>query len=143
PNSDSAVWLQENRPLTPGELNGAALIGHIRTNRPAFVLNACHGGREGWSLTGLGGWANKLVSKGAGLFLAPLWEVNDGSAYLFARTFYEEVAAGKPVADAVHQGRRRVRQAGDPTWLAYSLYADPGARVVVGPAAPAAGGRPS
>ena len=45
-------------------------------------------GQQGWALTGLGGWANRLICAGAGLFSAPLWSVTDANALIFAKTFY-------------------------------------------------------
>jgi hypothetical protein len=53
----------------------------------------------------------------------PLWSVTDANALSFAETFYRELLAG---------GRRTARTAGDPTWLAYSVYAHPNARVMLG-----------
>ncbi len=132
PEADSAVWLQDDRALTPDAIVGPAIEGHISSRRPAFIFNACHSGRQGWALTRLGGWANRLVSTGAGLFLAPLWTVTDGRAVDFAKTFYRELLAGNTVAEAVRQARLAARRSGDPTWLAYSVYAHPNARVVFG-----------
>jgi CHAT domain-containing protein len=133
PNADSAIWLQDNRPLRPDDLIGPRIEGHIRRTRPAFVLNACHGGRLMWALTGLGGWASRLISMGASLFLAPLWTVDDARALDFARTLYRELFAGRTVADSVLNARLATRREGDPTWLAYSLYCHPNARIVLQP----------
>jgi len=131
-DADSAVWLQDQHALTPDAIVGPAVEGHINSRRPAFVFNACHAGRQGWTLTRLGGWANRLISCGAGLFLAPLWTVTDDPAVDFARAFYSELVAGSTVAEAARQARLAVRRSGDPTWLAYSVYAHPNARVEFG-----------
>ncbi|MGB4802941.1 MAG: CHAT domain-containing protein, partial [Anaerolineae bacterium] len=132
PDLDAALWLQDGRSLTPDSIVGPAIEAHLKRQRPGFVFNACHGSRQGWALTGLGGWANRLISSGAGLFLAPLWTVTDRQAAHFAVTFYERLFAGDAVADAVRQARLAARQVGDPTWLAYSVYAQPNARLVAG-----------
>ena len=132
PDADSAIWLQDERPLTPGDLVGSAIERHIRRNRPGFVFNACHSGRQAWALTGLGGWANRLISAGAGLFLAPLWTVDDDRALDFAKTFYRELWSGQTVSEAVLQARLAARREGDPTWLAYSIYAHPHAQLPAG-----------
>ncbi len=134
PNSDSALWLQDLLPLTPDAVVGARVEGHIKQFRPAFVFNACHSGRQAGALTRLGGWANRLIGNGAGLFVAPLWVVNDDRALDFARALYRELFAGQTVAEAVLQARLTARRTGDPTWLAYSAYAHPNARVALGPA---------
>ena len=132
PEADSALWLQNKRALTPDHIVGPTVEGHINARRPAFVFNACDSGRQGWALTRLGGWANRLISSGAGLFLAPLWTVTDDRAVDFARAFYRELAAGNTVAEAVRQARLAAYRTGDPTWLAYSLYAHPNARLAWG-----------
>ena len=131
PDMDSAIWLQNDRPLTPTDIVGSAIEGHIHQHRPAFVFNACHSGRQGWALNGLAGWANRLISTGASLFLAPLWAVTDAQAMLFAKTFYQELFAGQTVGEAVRQARLAAQRAGDPTWLAYSVYAHPNARMAI------------
>ena len=127
PNADTAAWLQEKYPLTPDIVVGPAIEKHLQENRTAFIFNACHLGRQGWELSGLGGWASRLLSAGAGLFIAPLWTVIDGSARSFAQTLYKELANNTPVAEAVLLARNAIRRAGDPTWLAYSVYAHPNA----------------
>jgi CHAT domain-containing protein len=132
PDTDSAIWLQDTHALTPNAIIGSAIENHIHKQRPGFFFNTCHSGREGWTLNHLGGWANRLISAGAGLFLAPLWTVKDVSALDFARTFYQELQSGTTVAEAVRRARLATRRAGDPTWLAYSVYAHPNARVIFG-----------
>jgi hypothetical protein len=134
PDTDSALWLERDRALTPDAVVGAAIEGHLRAERPAFFFNACQVGRQGWTLTRLGGWANRLIGGGASLFIAPLWEVGDTSALTFARTFYIALLEGQAVGEATHTARLAARRAGDPTWLAYSVYAHPNARLVDGAA---------
>jgi hypothetical protein len=129
PDGDSVVWLQGRAALTPAAFVGPAIERHLRRRRPAFLFNACEVGRLGRGLTGLAGWATRLVSAGAGLFAAPLWEVTDDGALAFVRVFYERLLAGETVAEAVRQARHQARQEGDPTWLAYSVYAHPNARL--------------
>ena len=102
-----------------------------------MFLNACRVGSGGLSITGLGGWASVLVGDcGVGAVIAPLWSVNDALACEFARVFYEQLRTqpGCTIGQALRQARRRVRDAAphNPTWLAYSLYAHPNARVRLG-----------
>jgi CHAT domain-containing protein len=106
----------------------------LKSDRPLVFLNACRVGSGGLSITGLGGWANVLVgSCGVGAVIAPLWSVNDALAREFARVFYDQLRSqpGCTVGQAVRQARRHVRDAAphDPTWLAYTLYAHPNARI--------------
>ena len=129
PDTGSAILLEGGEALAPDALIGPQVQGHIFRQRPSFVLNACHAGRQGWALTQLGGWVNRLVGSGAGLFVGPLWTVTDSSAQLFAVQFYERLLAGNTVSEALHAARRQIRELGDPTWLAYSAYAHPNARL--------------
>jgi len=129
PDGDSALWLAADMALTPDAIVGAATERYLHSARPGFFFNACEVGRQGWALTRLGGWANRLISAGAGLFIGPHWEVRDDSALTFAATFYQRLLQGDTVAEATYQARLAARKAGDPTWLAYSVYAHPNARI--------------
>jgi hypothetical protein len=129
PAGELAIWLEDNQPLTSKAIVGV-VEAYLREHRPAFFFNACEVGRQGWAITGLGGWASRLISAGAGLFLAPQWVVDDGAALRFSQALYRSLLAGEPAAEAVRQGRLAARRKGDPTWLAYSLYAHPNARLV-------------
>lgn len=128
PDRASAIWLLDQQSLTPRDIIGE-IAQAIRHQRPAFVFNACEAGHQGWAINGLGGWASRLIGTGAGLFLAPLWPVDDRSAYRFTTAFYQSLLNGKSVGEAVRQARLEARQEGDPSWLAYSLYAHPNASV--------------
>lgn len=131
PESDSVLWLEDNNVLAPESIVGFKPELHIKENRPVFIFNACQVGRQGWGITRLGGWANRLISTGAGMFLAPLWSVDDKSALLFITTFYNSLKKkDTTVAEAVRKARQAVKKAGDPAWMAYSLYAHPNAKLV-------------
>jgi CHAT domain-containing protein len=57
--------------------------------------------------------------------------VGDQAAGRFAQVFYEKLLAGATLAEAVRIARLQVRDdfPGNPAWLAYTLFADPLARV--------------
>ncbi len=124
--SPGAIELDDAH-LQPGDLIGPAAESYIYQVRPGFVLNICHGGRQTWGLTQLDGWANVLIGAGAGLVIAPLWSVTDRQALTFAQSLYRHLLVNAPVAHAVYTARRAAFAAGDPTWLAYSVYAHPNA----------------
>jgi hypothetical protein len=132
PDGDSALWLQSDNALTPQHIAGMKIEGYLRHHRPAFFFNACEVGRQGWALTRIGGWANRLISSGAGLFVGPLWSVSDSSALTFATAFYESLFSGETAATSTQRARVAAKRTGDPTYLAYSVYAHPNARVVMG-----------
>ena len=136
PDSETTVRLAAGGSLTPSAFVGPAIERFLRTARPGFFLNACHSGREGWALTGLDGWAARLVRLGAGTFIGPLWTVGDASAGQFAEAFYREVQT-QLLADALRRARQTVAAPTDSTYLAYSLYGHPNARVVFSSQKPA------
>lgn len=80
-------------------------------------------------LHGIGGWAAAFMDADAGAFLGSHWDVTDRLAASFAKTFYQEVLTGSTLAAAVRKARLAIRRDDDPTWLAYTLYAAPGALV--------------
>jgi CHAT domain-containing protein len=144
PGHSSVLWLQGGEAFTPRHIVGPGVSDHLRQDRPAFFFNVCHSGRLGWDLTGLGGWADRLISEGAGLFLGPLWKVEDQTASKMAERFYECLLERKTVAEAARQARIEARRAGSSAWMAYSLYAHPNAKVRLppdptAPASPPAG----
>jgi hypothetical protein len=98
---------------------------------PVVVLNACQTGRLGHQLASIGGFAEAFVGGGAGAFVSSLWSVGDSPARAFVEALYEMLLAGKPMAAAVRAAREEARAAGDATWLAYTVYAHPGARLVL------------
>lgn len=130
---NSPLHLAGNSVLHPNDLVGPEVERRLSGDRPLVFLNACRAGSLGLSLTGLGGWASRLVGDcRVGALIAPLWEVTDAPAQRFAEVFYEQTRQpGCTLARAMRGARERVRQEQphDPTWLAYSLYAHPNARL--------------
>lgn len=126
---ESALQLS-GEPLTPSQIVGPYRTG-VAASRPLVFLNACHTAEAGFSLTRMGGWAERFVRAGASAFIGSLWEVNDGLAAQFAIHFYNELLAGQTLGAAFHSARAHIRALDDanPTWLAYTLYADPNGRV--------------
>lgn len=129
PEQRSALWLNPRTALTPQHFSGFEIEDHVRQRRPGFFFNACHAGRLGWSFSGLGGWAQRLIACGAGMFLAPLVAVDDESARLMSESFYKHLWQEKSLAEAARKTRLEARKNGLPLWSVYSLYAHPNARV--------------
>lgn len=123
----SALWFEGRQPLRPNDIVGKKRM--FGREHPLVFLNACETGQSGVSLTGIGGWARAFVKAGAAGFLGSLWEAQDESAYRFALAFYGYLLNGKTVAEAVRLARKDIRKAGDPTWLSYTVYAHPLARL--------------
>lgn len=107
----------------------------IGRRRPLVFLNVCQAGRQGRSLTGLSGWVRTWVERcRCGALVAPLLTVDDELAHLFCRTFYQALQRGVLLGEAVHEARQAAQKEkpGDPTWIAYSVYGHPNARVAFG-----------
>lgn len=102
------------------------------TPGPLVVLNACRLGQPPQTRSELGGFAETFLRGGAGAFLGCLWSVGDAPAADFVMTFYDRLHAGDTVAEATLAARRSARRAGDLSWLAYTVYAHPDARLTAG-----------
>ncbi|MFM0521831.1 CHAT domain-containing protein [Caballeronia jiangsuensis] len=129
---DGGLLLQ---PVGPGGkpeyLRDFFLQGHAG-NRPLVFLNACQVGVPAAGMTGAAGLGiTFLKSCNAAILVAPMWSVGDMTASLFARVFYQRLAEGAPLVTAVRQARNAAKEAGDPSWLAYSVWGHPYARLNV------------
>ncbi|MFP3938994.1 MAG: CHAT domain-containing protein [Thermoanaerobaculia bacterium] len=120
----------DDRTLTPQDLSDEVALG-LGRRRPLVFLNACRVAGSAPGLVGLGGWPARFLQVGAGAFLGPLWAVPSDRAAVFSGLFYDRLVRGESIGEAVRRARLELRERspGDPTWLAYALYADPGARV--------------
>jgi formylglycine-generating enzyme required for sulfatase activity len=119
----SAIFLEDEEELTPVHLSGRAKRMGLR--RPLVFLNACSSGRSGESLTNIGGWVPHFLEVGAGACIGALWPIDDILARDFARAFYGFFTSGLPIAEAVLVARQAIRSEGNPTWLAYTVFAHP------------------
>jgi hypothetical protein len=98
--------------------------------QPIVVLNACQSGRSGYTLKGMGGFAEAFIEAGAGVFVGSSWSIGDTPAFAFMNEFYAQlVDARKPLATAAAAARKKAREDGDATWLAYVVYGHPRAKV--------------
>lgn len=100
---------------------------------PIVFINACQTGRTGAGLGGVGGFADAflrpLSKRGAGAFIGALWSVDDQLAFGFAETFYTALKAGQTLVEAAQAARNLAKTNQEFTWLAYTVYGNPFARV--------------
>jgi len=132
--NEAGLQMPDGISLRPVDLHGP-LQTRIAADRPLVFLNACRSAQEGWSLTGLGGWAQRWVRDcGCGAFIGPVWAVSDRLAYKFAEAFYGAMEGGATFGGAARTARVAVRQIApdNPAWLAYSVYAHPQGRLTFG-----------
>ena len=94
---------------------------------PIVVFNACQTGRSGELFTTVGGFAKAFLDAGASAFVSCLWSVHEEPAQVFVETLYDELLGGTPMSRASALARAAARDADDPTWLAYVVYARPDA----------------
>ncbi|KRE20436.1 hypothetical protein ASE66_28985 [Bosea sp. Root483D1] len=73
--------------------------------------------------------AEAFVRAGAGLFVGTLWSVGDKTALTFAEAFYRTLLDGKTLNQAMRAAREEAKEAAEPTWLAYTVYGHPYARL--------------
>jgi hypothetical protein len=133
--ANEAKILLEDRPFRPDNLLGEPQTV-LKKDRPLVFLNACRVARQGWSLSGLGGWADAWVRAcGCGAFIGPQWVVKDSLAYELAQVFYQQLEQGATFGQAITAAREAVwkKDPGRPTWLAYAAYGHPNAKLVFGP----------
>jgi hypothetical protein len=96
---------------------------------PLVFLNACRIGQPPSTRSESGGFAEVLLRGGAGAFVGCLWSVGDTPAREFVAAFYDALHRGHTIGHATLLGRRAAREAGDISWLAYTVYAHPDARL--------------
>jgi hypothetical protein len=106
------------------------LLGEARNlglAKPFVFLNGCTTGRSGLTLTGVGGWSRRFLEAGAGAFIGTYWSVADGKSRQLARSLYKNLFNRMPAGEAFRRARLDLHRnfKGDPTWLAYTVFAHP------------------
>jgi hypothetical protein len=120
--------------LSSGILITAAEIAAMETVPELVFLNCCHLGQvdAGAGRNKLAASvARELIEIGVRCVVVAGWAVNDESASLFGRIFYEQLLRQRrPFGDAVFEARRAAWAAHpeDITWGAFQAYGEPGWR---------------
>jgi hypothetical protein len=123
--------------LEGGSFRAGEVFGPIETgiaqSQPFIMLNACHTARYDYTLTGLGGWAQRLTKAGASAFIGAQWMANDELAAIYTQIFYDELWRGQSLARASHTARLAIKERApsNPTWLAYAVYGSPHLRFIL------------
>lgn len=108
--------------------------------RTIVFLNSCQTGRVGEGIAGVSGFADAFLrprsGRGASVFVGALWSINDTLSMTFADSLYEALQGGSTLVDATRMARQRCQPQGgaeggngDFTWLAYTVYGHPGAKL--------------
>lgn len=119
-----------------GRLGVNELVGmHVAAN--LVVLSACSSA-GGTVLIGEGlqGLTAPFLEAGASSVVATLWQIADRNAAEFVGLFYEELATGAPVSDALHRAKQRARAAhmAPAVWAAFTITGDGRVRTALRPA---------
>lgn len=127
--NEQALLLADKTQLVPSALTGRYKCGDVP--RFAFVfLNACQVGAAGTSLGQAAGFPGDLIRGGVLGFIAPLWEVHDERARVFAETFYTETLAQEQTVGAVlYTQRNKYSYQDSTTPIAYIYYGHPTLRL--------------
>lgn len=130
PTTGSVVRM-DGGPIRPDDLEQSKRRLTMAAANPLVFFNACRTAGEIYGFTQMSGWASQFMAAGAGAFIGTLWPVRSATARTFATSFYQAIVHGKAtVGEASLQARRSVSQdLEDPTWLAYSVYGSPAAKV--------------
>ena len=94
-------------------------------------FNACEVGAAGSALGAMGGWANALLKRHFGGFIAPLWAVDDEDATTVCSDLLEGIITHRQPVGSVLRGIREKYGEISPTFLSYIFYGDVNARVDV------------
>ncbi|MBB6398868.1 DNA-binding NarL/FixJ family response regulator [Actinomadura coerulea] len=114
----------------PTMLSSAVGIRSLSTRTPLVFLNACRSAGATFEYTQLMSWAVQFMKAGAGAFIGTLWEVPSKQARHFAEAFYDACLKQRlSLGDATNTARNAIKNPGDPTWLAYTVYGNPFAMV--------------
>jgi ATP-dependent Clp protease ATP-binding subunit ClpA len=81
--------------------------------------------------------AGTLMAAGAGAVVGLRWPVNAVRAHEFTAFFYQELADGMSIGEAMRRSRSILAQhhPEDTSWMAYVLYGDPTQRLITNPPA--------
>jgi hypothetical protein len=129
PDDDASIKLGGVQ-FTPRLMTTAVIDKVLARSAPTVFMNACRSAGLAPTYNRLDGWASKFLEAGAGAFVGSLWAVSDGAAREFAEELYGQLKIGISLGEALMNARAKAAtHADDPTWLAYSAYGDPRAKV--------------
>jgi tetratricopeptide (TPR) repeat protein len=114
-------------------------IAELTLGADLLVLSGCRTAR-GMVAGGEGvdGLATPALEAGARAVLASVWLVGDQETAAFMEQFYDHVAAGLPIGQALQATKLNLMRAGGPAgaWASFTLLGDPHTRIALHPPAP-------
>ena len=134
PTSEAHLALAGNSRL---DNTTASQLFQSLPKRPLIVLSYYNGARTGslppYDMEALA--ASNLMASGASAVLTMRWAANAQRAREFTVLFYQEVAEGVSLGEAMRRARATLaqRHPDDLSWLSYVLYGDPTTILVANP----------
>jgi hypothetical protein len=130
-SDDGSVIKMEGGRVTPADLALYRARRAYLERAPLVFLNACRTAGEITGFSRTTGWADAFMGAGSAAFIGTLWPVRSTAAREYAAAFYRQMTDGIPLGEAVKRARQAIEEdLEDPTWLAYSAYGSPSARLV-------------
>ena len=133
---DEATLARTALALAPGEGEDGFLspadLAALRLNADLVVLSACRtAGGVIVAGEGLQGLTAPLLEAGARSVVATQWRIGDRSTVRLVDDFYDAMAGGKPVPDALRAAKLAAIRRGAPArdWAAFTVVGDPSVRV--------------
>jgi hypothetical protein len=120
----SYLWLEDDEGKSSA-IAGEKIGVHLH-NHPSLrlvILNACEGARASTHDV-YSGIAQGLIREGIPAVIGMQFEISDEAAITFSRDFYDAIARGKPVDEALDNARRAIHAAqnGGTEWGTPVLY---------------------
>jgi CHAT domain len=119
----SSIVLENKTELKPVDIVG--LCATFGQSKPLVFMNTCHSSTQGFSASGIQGWAKRFLEAGVCAFIGTIWSVSDDTAFKFSQGLYLQLANGSPLGDAVQKARLKCKESGDLSWLSYQVYGHP------------------
>lgn len=133
--SEDEFRLKEGASLSHKALIGKTAV--FAETRPFVFLNFCKAADTPVvTLTKIDSWTTRFITQAkAHCIIGPMWAANDKTAARFSEVVYDELSGlnnerkPKLLGEAVRQARQAIANSGDATWLSYTVYGHPLARL--------------
>lgn len=139
-HADGEVPMRSGLVLHDGLLTSSAISAFLRYSPVFAFINGCETTKTQATAPGVAedpalplthlarvfGISRPFLDRGS-YVLGTRWRVSDDAAEGFARAFYNQLLDGKPVGEAIMQGRQAIADetSDDLSWTSYVFYGDP------------------
>jgi hypothetical protein len=134
---ESYLLFANGEKLLAREVTGISLGFASNGSQPFIFINACASAGSDFYFSGVNGWVKVFIhdAKCSG-FIGTSWEVSHFAACKFSEFFYDDMINSNDVmtvASALRSARLNLKlnYPGDPSWLSYTVYAEPFARFLL------------